>query len=221
MTIPIDENFKPYGIRLTNGNMKLVDDDKYIFLQFNLLSSVTCPYATESCRKKCYANKAERIYKNTRQSRTSNCTESKGKHFVNDMIAHISLELIKTRRTKQKIIFRIHESGDFYSKAYFRKWVEITNHFKGNKNIIFQAYTKSLPYLKGEILEEINIKFVFSIWDDTDKKQIALSEKLGLTTFKAVVETKTVKDAYICKGKCQTCKECYIGKEKNIVVKIH
>lgn len=38
---------------------------------------------------------------------------------------------------------RIHDSGDFFNKDYFGAWLTVAEEFP---NIIFYAYTKSLPY---------------------------------------------------------------------------
>ena len=47
---------------------------------------------------------------------------------------------------KKKVdILRLHDSGDFYSINYLNKWIEIAN---ANKDVIFYAYTKSIPFFK-------------------------------------------------------------------------
>jgi hypothetical protein len=50
------------------------------------------------------------------------------------MIAHIQQA---TRKVK---VFRIHVSGDFYSAAYTRKWIQIV---KALPEVQFYAYTRS------------------------------------------------------------------------------
>ena len=40
---------------------------------------------------------------------------------------------------------RIHDSGDFYSPKYLKKWTEIA---RNNPKVTFYAYTKSLPFFK-------------------------------------------------------------------------
>jgi len=60
---------------------------------------------------------------------------------------------------------RIHDSGDFYSIKYLLKWVNIAN---SNKEVIFYAYTKSIPFFKGTfqgkpiIKIPKNLKIIFS-----------------------------------------------------------
>ena len=50
---------------------------------------------------------------------------------------------------------RIHDSGDFYSVDYLNKWVQIA---KDNKDVIFYAYTKSIPFFK--LTKEMNTNFL-------------------------------------------------------------
>ncbi len=40
-------------------------------------------------------------------------------------------------------IVRIHVAGDFFSQAYFDAWLAVA---KNNPDVLFYAYTKSLPY---------------------------------------------------------------------------
>ena len=60
---------------------------------------------------------------------------------------------------------RIHDSGDFYSIDYLNKWVQIAN---DNKDVIFYAYTKSIPFFKPSkksdtsFLLPKNLKIIFS-----------------------------------------------------------
>ncbi len=99
---------------------------------FNLPQGVTCPGATETCRKLCYALKAERMYKSARDKRALNLEASKEPGFT----AEIIKEIKDARLTK----VRIHESGDFYAQEYLDKWVEI---IRACPEVTFLAYTKS------------------------------------------------------------------------------
>jgi ferredoxin len=61
-------------------------------------------------------------------------------------------------------IFRIHDSGDFYSPKYFKKWVFIAKRFPG---IIFYGYTKQPAYLSMETPP--NFKFTQSFGGRNDR----------------------------------------------------
>ena len=61
---------------------------------------------------------------------------------------------------KKKVdILRLHDSGDFYSPAYLNKWIDIANN---NKEVIFYAYTKSIPFFKKNLDIPTNLKIIFS-----------------------------------------------------------
>ncbi len=61
-------------------------------------------------------------------------------------------------------IFRIHDSGDFYSPKYFKKWVFIAKRLPG---MIFYGYTKQPAYLSMETPP--NFKFTQSFGGRNDK----------------------------------------------------
>ena len=115
-------------MRISNGNRKL---DKRIGI-FNLPTEKTCP-GSGFCAKVCYAKKAEKLYPQCLPCREKNYELSMKKGFSKTMAGNIK---------KMKIgIFRIHESGDFYSQEYLDKWKEIA---KMLPEVRFFAYTKSL-----------------------------------------------------------------------------
>ena len=103
-----------YKLNVSRENKKLVPNKKTAFIIWNLPSIITCPYATEHCKKYCYAKKAEIAYPNCLPSRKRNFQESIKSEFMDNMTYTI-LSIAKGTR-KQEIIVRIHESGDFYNK---------------------------------------------------------------------------------------------------------
>lgn len=223
-------------IGLSYGNAKLVDTETTRFLIWSTLAEVTCPLATPNCIRLCYAKKAERIYPSVKARRTSNLNATHEESFVPDMIELIEYEL---SINPKNINFRIHESGDFHTLEYLDKWCHIADHFKGNKRITFMAYTKSLPFVKKVFdaygKENVNIKFMASIWDDTSDAMRKLADKLGLNKFTAITteqfQTKDYSKYFKCpsstsidKYGCGECSEkhgsCYTGKV-NIAIEIH
>jgi len=77
---------------------------------------------------------------------------------------------------KKKVdILRLHDSGDFYSIAYLNKWIEIA---KANKDVIFYAYTKSIPFFKRS--KEMDTTFLLPknliiIFSEGSKKDILIN----------------------------------------------
>lgn len=234
--------------RLSHGNSKLGETENTKFLIWSITSDydsrldlVTCPLATSNCKRLCYAKKAERMYPSVNLRRHLNLLASLDTNFTNNMIEEITYQLSRKNMTGKEVLFRIHEAGDFYSKDYMRKWILIANYFKG-QNIKFLAYTKSLPYLKSMIeefngLENININFKSSIWDDTSNAMLKLTKQLGVTVFTAdtkqqIKENKDYSKYFVCPSMtsenlgCGTCFEkykkgnCYNGT-LNTVIEIH
>lgn len=196
------------NIHLSEGNIKSKCDDNTTFLTWSLPSRKCCPYATEMCKKRCFAKKNE-TFKGVMDSRERNLEETKKDTFVKDMVKHFEYHLERPKNKDKQIIVRIHTSGDFYSIDYFDKWVRIAKHFKGSNRILFQAYTKSIRYvwewIVGELNEEyiteqevqdgwdeINIHLVYSIWHDTNPIDIEIAtewlqtEQTTLQTFTAL-----------------------------------
>ena len=99
-------------------------------------NKVVCPFAKD-CVKYCYAQKGNYRFPSVKKGLNKRYELSKKEEFVTIMNANILLE----RPTH----VRIHDSGDFYSVDYLNKWIQIAN---DNKEVIFYAYTKSIPFFK-------------------------------------------------------------------------
>ena len=110
---------------------------------------LVCPFAKD-CIKYCYAKKGAYNWGNVKPLYEQRYNLTKSKIFI---------EAINESLEQKKVdILRIHDSGDFYSPKYIDKWVTIA---KANKDIIFYAYTKSIPLFKNIDLPD-NFKVIFS-----------------------------------------------------------
>jgi len=109
-------------------------------------NKMVCPFAKD-CVKYCYAQKGNYRYPSVKKGLNNRYELSKKEEFVTIMNANILIE----RPTH----VRIHDSGDFYSVDYLNKWVQIA---KDNKDVIFYAYTKSIPFFK--LTKEMNTNFL-------------------------------------------------------------
>lgn len=229
-------SMKQVSMALSLGNKKLQDSSVVSFYQWNITSVVSCPFKTEMCEALCYAKKAERMYPTVAKRRDQNLEFSKSEGFVNAMIEQIEFELTRKRNKGKTVFFRIHESGDFYSYEYTQKWHEITSHFKGNRNIVFMAYTKSLPFVKtlwkkhGE--SNVNMTFKSSIWEDTKPKFVEMTKEMGMSVFTAMDKgTIEASNYFSCPSSevfkntekekdCGACKVCYIANV-DVAIEIH
>ena len=132
---------------ISDGNKKI---DKACKV-WNLPTTV-CFGKGKQC-KGCYAKKAEYLYPAVMPCRTNNLKASVKSSFVFLM----NLKLKFTRKT----LFRIHESGDFYSQVYLNKWVEICIN---NPKINFYGYSKKFDTLDFNLLNSLeNVNIINSI----------------------------------------------------------
>ena len=212
-------------MRFSEGNKKLKDSKVVSFYQWNITSVISCPWRTEMCEKACYALKAEKMYPTVATRRELNFEFSKSIGFVPAMIEQIQFELDRKKNKGKTIFFRIHESGDFFDYGYLLAWHTITRAFTNNKNIVFMAYTKSLPLVKKLYKdfgrENVNIKFMASEWADTKEKFKSMRLDLGLPVFTAVDKgTMKEKNYFACPSSeafkntakekdCGACGMCY------------
>lgn len=110
---------------------------------------LTCPFADE-CIKFCYAQKGAYIWSNVKPAFEKRYELTRTTEFVGKM----SDELFK----KRPDYVRIHDSGDYYSKVYLQKWIDIANLFP---EIKFYSYTNSVAMLK-EVTLPSNFYVIFS-----------------------------------------------------------
>lgn len=217
-----DAQKDPRFIELSEGNEKLKPTKAVRFLLFNLPSIVTCPYATPDCVRLCYADGAER-YPNTLVSRYHRLYLSGRVDFVARMVFSIRAYLNRpVFKGAKKIVVRIHESGDFYSRRYAEKWLEIAKGFLNDSRVVFMAYTKSIRFFEGlEVPDNFTLRY--SIWDDTAPEELKRAEALGLPTYSAVDRfTDDIAEHERCRcSDCATCMHCMSGKFHRILCEIH
>jgi hypothetical protein len=224
----------------TNGNRKLTNNETTRFMIWNLPAQKTCPFATELCKKSCYAKKAERVYPQVLPSREANYSESLSPDFVSNMIYTIKTLLNSKGFKGKKAVFRIHESGDFYNLEYTRKWIAICKHFENDNRIIFLAYTKSIPFFIGsgygktclprnqENAFPTNLVIRSSLWRDTQIDKVALTHAYSIPIYTALtgaeMDTETAKGHVFTKCRCSdcaTCGYCWNKEHKEIICEIH
>ncbi len=210
-----------------NGNKKLRNTDTVRFLIWNLPAVKTCPFRTAMCEKSCYARKAERVYPTVLPCREQNYLDSLENDFAENMIYTIEKKLKHRAYSGKKIIFRIHESGDFYNVEYFRKWCRIAEHFENDERIVFLAYTKSVAFYKSARIPH-NLIIRSSIWADTCAQSITITKAFNIPIYTALTPQEI--DAERAAGRiftvcrcddCATCGECWNKSVKDIICKIH
>lgn len=135
------------------------------FVSFNIPrlrsedGQMTCPYAG-MCADICYADQGRLAMPAAKDARELNLD------IINSLSWEDFVNLISEDLTKMRSIthVRIHDSGDFYSRPYYKAWIDIA---KDNENVVFYAYTKSLPFLKWD-LHPKNFRVVQSLGGKRD-----------------------------------------------------
>lgn len=207
------------AICISYGNLKLRSSDKCRFIIFNIPAVITCPGRTAMCEHSCYALKAERNYPEVLPARNYNLEFTKSPLFIGFMVKMIH-EICKrpNYRKAEKVVFRIHESGDFYSEEYFIKWLAIANNCRDIKNLQFATYTKSFDILDnvftaGNSIPE-NMTIRASVWADTPDKDLLVIAKYKLPIYTAY--EKGSFPANFAKCRCQDCGSCKMCINKNV-----
>jgi hypothetical protein len=138
----------------------------------------TCPFAGD-CVKFCYAKKGAYIWSNVKPAFEKRYELTKSNEFVSKMTD----ELLK----KRPDYVRVHDSGDYYSKAYLQKWIDLANLFP---EIKFYSYTNSVAMLK-----EANLPSNFDVIFSDSGKQKALIDIISDRHTKIFSSKKDLDDA--------------------------
>ena len=123
---------------------------------------LTCPMA-DSCVKFCYAKKGAYIWSNVKPAFEKRYELSKTDDFVEAINAEI--------RKKKPDYVRVHDSGDYYSRAYLKKWIEVAIH---NPNVRFYSYTNMIDMMLKASLPD-NYDIIFS---DSGKQKHLINERV-------------------------------------------
>lgn len=124
---------------------------------FGLEAGKTCPFKG-NCQHECFAMVHNYTYPAVKNKQKERLKESKKETFIEkicDEIKKLNVGAV-----------RIHDSGDYYSKEYLNKWIEIA---KINPDVIFYSYTKSIPFFKKD----------FNTWSITLPKNFIVTFSYG------------------------------------------
>lgn len=135
-----------------NKKMSKSTNDNYLVFNFGIPAfksangEKTCPMAGQ-CGKDagCYALQGPYRWANVAQAYEFRYQKTKLDNFPE--LAQIELDTLKKRAKKQgkQLVIRIHDSGDYYSLSYTKKWFNI---MLNNEEVLFYSYTKMIPLFK-------------------------------------------------------------------------
>jgi len=139
-------------LKFGKGNAKL---DKTIYT-FSLPAGQTCPGAMDcksqvivingsrkikdgpNTKFRCFAASSEVLYPVVYEARQYNIHHIKANRGILN-----KARLIENSLPPKATHIRLHVAGDFYCQSYFDAWLLVA---KNNKDVVFYAYTKSIPY---------------------------------------------------------------------------
>ena len=122
---------------------------------------VICAMADE-CVDWCYAKKGAYIWSNVKPAFENRYQLSKTDDFIDAMNNEI--------KRKKPDYVRVHDSGDYYSKAYLQKWIQIAIH---NPDVKFYSYTNMVDMILNTSLPS-NYDIIFS---DSGKQKHLINER--------------------------------------------
>ena len=122
---------------------------------------VICGMADE-CIKFCYAKKGAYMWSNVQPAFEKRYQLSK----TDDFVGAINDEI----KRKKPDYVRVHDSGDYYSKAYLQKWIQIAIH---NPDVKFYSYTNMVDMILNTSLPS-NYDIIFS---DSGKQKHLINER--------------------------------------------
>jgi hypothetical protein len=162
---------------------------------------LTCPFA-DACVKFCYAKKGAYIWSNVQPAFEKRYQISKTDKFIQAM----SDEIIK----KKPDYIRVHDSGDYYSKAYLNKWLAIA---AIHTDVRFYSYTNCVQMLKDVDLPN-NYDIIFS---DSGKQKHLIDQKIDRFTKIFDSYDELVSKGYINASKIDLNATKWFNKDNNKV----
>lgn len=192
-------------INFSKGNRKLPSTT----VIFNLPHLVTCPGATDDCKRYCYARKAETAYKQVLPYRYRNLEASKQADFATNAI-----NTLKSMRNVNCV--RIHESGDFYNQAYVDAWTTVA---QALPNLRFTFYTKSYHLFDFSKLRALPNVTAFASIDPTTPLA-TLKKSIGWQHATVTLD-KVPENFFECPGSCKSCTHCYEANASHVCFHKH
>jgi hypothetical protein len=180
---------------------------------FNLPPVQTCKPSDWCCHGRngkpgCYAQRNNHRFPSVEKGNKRRQDASFEKDFVEKMVQEIQHGHWR--------YFRIHASGDFYSKQYIQKWIQITKQCPETK---FLAFTRRTDF--AHEMRSLNSRDNVIVRESLDKSRPKPSMKLK---FAAIDHYKTPRRKKIidCKEGCPECGyTCWNQKKLDVLLHEH
>lgn len=164
-----------------------------------------CPMA-DSCVKFCYARKGAYVWSNVKPAFEKRYELSKTDQFVSKMYD----EIVK----KKPDYIRVHDSGDYYSRKYLHKWLDLARLFPEVK---FYSYTNMVQLFK-EIDLPPNFDVIFS---DSGKQTHLIDYQLDRYTKIFSSDTELNRAGFVNASKVDLFATKWFSKNKKVGLVYH
>lgn len=228
---------------ILHGNGKLLDFDneetgeKIRYAQYNVRAVKDCPFRSAGCEAVCYATKGNHVFPSCIESRERAYRESLSPFFADTILYTIAVEKLSKRYKDAVMLIRIHESGDFYSVQYLRKWIQVWRSVEHDDGVRFVFYTKSFPFFlmlneqeKDIIRRRMNdgiLSINLSVDDTTTSEQwrnvFEMKRQFPkCNIYRCTEDVENTEHDNVCDcADCAKCGTCNKATGKTTVVKIH
>jgi len=166
---------------------------------------LTCPMADE-CIKFCYAKKGAYIWSNVKPAFEKRYQLSKTDEFIGAIHTEI--------QRKKPDYVRVHDSGDYYSKKYLDKWIQIA---KNNPDVRFYSYTNMVDMLlKAELPDNYDI-----IFSNSGKQKHLIDERKHRHTKIFSINSDLVAEDYVDASKLDLMATKWFSENKKVGLIFH
>jgi hypothetical protein len=143
--------------------------------------SYSCPGATASCQRVCYAGKLEKLYKGVQQVLTDNLEQLTGVDvegmvkLLAEMIDGFRADCNRAEGRGATVPrdFRIHWDGDFFSLPYAHAWADV---IRTNSDIRFWVYTRSFDPASLDVLPALAALDNLALYLSVDPDNLAAAK---------------------------------------------
>ncbi|MGY1763052.1 hypothetical protein ACI79G_15480 [Geodermatophilus sp. SYSU D00779] len=142
----------------------------------------SCPGATATCERVCYAGKLEKLYKGVLDVLTGNMLALAGldrsgmAELLADMIGGFRADCDRAERRGARVPrdFRIHWDGDFFSLAYAEAWADV---IRAAPDIRFWVYTRSFDSAALDVLPALSGLSNLSVYLSVDPDNLEAAKQ--------------------------------------------
>lgn len=131
-------------------------------------SDFSCAGETSICKDACYAKKGRHVFANVQSLQAANWKLLKQMEASADSAG--AIKAISDIIPKNAKIYRIHESGDFFSQWYIDVWEKV---IKSRADVQFWFYTRCFQFNWENISKLPNV----SCWASTDSENLVAATK--------------------------------------------